>query len=61
MTTKMVLIVAAFMVMLGLAGTAFTQVDRVTICHRGQRTLVVPAAAVAAHLAHGDFFGPCPS
>lgn len=38
--------------------------DRVTLCHKpdhknGGRTITVDAAAVGAHLAHGDTLGPC--
>ena len=37
--------------------------DKVTICHKpltsAEKTLKVPASAVAAHIAHGDYHGPC--
>ena len=41
------------------------QYDKVTVCHvagkSGNRvTITVAAAAVPAHLAHGDTLGPCP-
>jgi hypothetical protein len=35
---------------------------KVTLCHRtgsGSHTLTVAAATVPAHLAHGDYLGPC--
>lgn len=34
--------------------------DKVTICHKGKKTLSVGASAVPAHLAHGDSLGACP-
>lgn len=38
--------------------------DKVTLCHKpdhknGGKTISVDSAAVSAHLAHGDTFGPC--
>jgi len=30
------------------------------LCHKGKNTITVGAAAVPAHLAHGDTLGPCP-
>ena len=49
----------------GSVGLAQYQYGRVTICHvagqSGERvTITVAAAAVPAHLAHGDATGPCP-
>ena len=35
--------------------------DKVVLCHKGRRTLEVPASAVPDHLAHGDTIGPCES
>lgn len=32
--------------------------DKVEVCHKGN-TIEVAAAAVPAHLAHGDFVGSC--
>ena len=32
---------------------------KITVCHKGKKTLSVSAAAVAAHLAHGDSLGAC--
>jgi hypothetical protein len=34
--------------------------QKVKVCHNGN-TLCISTAAVAAHLAHGDFLGPCTS
>lgn len=31
----------------------------VTICHKGKKTMTLPAEAVGAHLDHGDHRGPC--
>ena len=52
---------------LGLAGNSITaaqyQYDKVTICHvTGSQTvtITVAAAAVPAHVRHGDTIGPCP-
>ncbi len=33
--------------------------DKVTICHKNRKTLVLPESAVSAHLGHGDTYGPC--
>jgi hypothetical protein len=33
--------------------------EKVTICHKGKKTISVGADAVAAHLAHGDTVGLC--
>jgi hypothetical protein len=29
------------------------------VCHKGKKTLSLPASAVQAHLGHGDHRGPC--
>jgi hypothetical protein len=34
--------------------------EKVTICHKGKKTISVGASAVPAHLAHGDTLGACP-
>jgi hypothetical protein len=34
--------------------------EKVTLCHKGKNTITVGAAAVPAHLRHGDTIGPCP-
>ena len=38
---------------------------RMAVCHNpgrpGQKTLILPAPAVEAHLRHGDLPGPCPT
>lgn len=31
----------------------------VTICHKGKKTMTLPAEAVGAHMDHGDHRGPC--
>jgi hypothetical protein len=33
---------------------------KVTLCHKGKKTITVGAPAVKAHLRHGDKLGPCP-
>ena len=33
--------------------------DRQLICHKGKKTMELPASAVDAHLGHGDRRGPC--
>lgn len=33
---------------------------KVTLCHKGKKTLSVSANAVPAHLGHGDALGACP-
>jgi hypothetical protein len=35
-------------------------VGKVTICHKGNRTMVVGSGAIPAHLRHGDTLGTCP-
>lgn len=35
--------------------------DKVEICHKNGKTLLLPQSAVAAHLEHGDLRGPCES
>jgi len=46
-----------------LAGCAYSphayEADKVTICHKGKKTLVLPESAVSAHLGHGDTYGAC--
>ena len=34
--------------------------DKVTLCHKGKKTLTVGAPAQEAHLRHGDILGTCP-
>jgi hypothetical protein len=29
------------------------------VCHKGKKTMSLPASAVDAHLGHGDHRGPC--
>lgn len=31
----------------------------VTLCHKGKKTMTLPAEAVGAHMDHGDHRGPC--
>lgn len=31
----------------------------VMVCHKGKKTMTLPAEAVGAHLDHGDHRGPC--
>jgi hypothetical protein len=33
---------------------------KVTLCHKGKKTITVGAPAARAHLRHGDTLGPCP-
>ncbi|HEX2192666.1 MAG TPA: hypothetical protein VHH09_05690 [Acidimicrobiales bacterium] len=33
---------------------------RVEVCHKGMKTLTLPAPAADAHLRHGDTAGRCP-
>jgi hypothetical protein len=33
---------------------------KVTLCHKGKKTITVGAPAVKAHLRHGDTLGRCP-
>ena len=43
----------------GKRGGARASDGRVTICHKGKRTMRVPGSAVRAHLRHGDTRGRC--
>ena len=29
------------------------------VCHKGKKTMSLPASAIQAHLGHGDHRGPC--
>jgi len=33
---------------------------KVTLCHKGKKTITVGKPAAKAHLRHGDTLGPCP-
>lgn len=33
--------------------------DKVAVCHKNKKTLMLPESAVDAHLGHGDTLGPC--
>lgn len=33
--------------------------QRVLVCHKGKQTKELPEAALAGHLNHGDYRGPC--
>jgi hypothetical protein len=35
------------------------QYDKVTICHKGQRTMTITVDELPRHLAHGDTIGKC--
>jgi len=51
---------AAMLLLAGCASYPHAyEADKVTICHKDKKTLVLPASAVDAHLAHGDYRGPC--
>ena len=63
-------LVAAMVVLivLGVVTVAFAEQDnegglgqdKVTLCHKGKKTLTVGAPAQEAHLRHGDSPGACP-
>ena len=36
-----------------------TKSEKVSICHKGRRTLCIGKPSVASHMAHGDRCGPC--
>ena len=40
--------------------TTLPPTGKVTLCHKGKKTISVGASAVPAHLRHGDTLGPCP-
>ena len=33
--------------------------ERVLVCHKGKKTMELPASALGGHLNHGDHRGPC--
>jgi hypothetical protein len=37
-----------------------TPSKKLTVCHKGMKSISLPANAVSAHLAHGDTLGACP-
>jgi hypothetical protein len=39
--------------------TTTTPDGRVTLCHKGKKTITVGASAVESHLDHGDALGAC--
>jgi hypothetical protein len=41
------------------AGSAVGGQGEVLVCHKGKKTLSLPASAVDAHLGHGDRRGAC--
>jgi uncharacterized lipoprotein len=41
------------------ADQAYKGGDTVLVCHKGKRTLEVPASAGDAHINHGDRYGRC--
>ncbi|HSH41811.1 MAG TPA: hypothetical protein VK973_06770 [Arenicellales bacterium] len=54
------LIAAAAALLAGCAyGPHAYEADKVTLCHKGKKTLILPESAVSAHLGHGDTYGPC--
>jgi hypothetical protein len=42
----------------GSAGHQYGK-TKVTLCHKGKKTITVGAPAAKAHLRHGDKLGPC--
>jgi len=55
-----VMAAVAMLLLAGCAGSPSAyEADKVTICHKGNETLVIPANALTAHLGHGDTRGPC--
>lgn len=51
---------AAVLTLSGCAtyGSVYDQ-EKVAVCHKGKKTLLLPHTAVDAHLGHGDTMGPC--
>lgn len=33
--------------------------EKVAVCHKNKKTLMLPRSAVDGHLGHGDTLGPC--
>ena len=54
------LLIAIFVVLMlpGCVSTPYGE-QKVTVCHKNKKTLVLPESAVSAHLGHGDTYGPC--
>ena len=58
---KVMLILLAGALMVGWSFVATAQTpEKVTICHKGKKTIRIQASAVPGHLAHGDTLGACP-
>lgn len=60
---KLTILILAFVVSLMAAGAVLAGHTPVTICHKpgtpAEHTITVDDDAVPAHLAHGDYLGPC--
>lgn len=56
----LLLAAAVVLVLSGCAayGTPY-HAEKVTICHKNKKTLVLPESAVSGHIGHGDTYGPC--
>lgn len=58
------LAIALFALALSACGTLSTGQsykggDTVLLCHKGKKTMELPATAAEAHLGHGDRYGRC--
>ena len=62
-TVLMIAVTAGLLAMSGCVGFVAPPAgggqDKVMVCHKGKKTLEVAAAAVDAHLRHGDTRGRC--
>lgn len=45
--------------LIGPEGAGSKSGGEVTLCHKGKKTMTLPAEAASAHLNHGDRRGPC--
>ena len=43
----------------GYYGSAKAGGDTVLVCHKGKKTMELPASAAQGHLNHGDRYGRC--
>ena len=50
--------IALVLMLSGCVTTPYGE-EKVTVCHKNKKTLVLPESAVSAHLGHGDTYGPC--
>lgn len=58
---KQLFVAALFLALSGcvLVGPGAGPGKDVVVCHKGKKTMTLPSEAAAAHINHGDRYGPC--